>query len=272
MSGPDAEELVGVSRDEGVVTLTLNRPRQRNALSAPLIAAFVAACDAVARDPTVGCVVIAGAGEDFCAGGDIAEMAASVAKASGADLRDGFRAGVQSIPRALQRLEMPVIAAVHGRAIGAGCDLALFCDLRVASEEASFAESFIRLGLVSGDGGAWALPRVVGLPRALEMTLTGEALGAARALEIGLVNHVTSRAELLGFAQGLAAKMARHPAQALRMTKTLVRQSATAALDPALEMAAAMQALCQLTDFHRDAIARFTRPAKDTPSSAQAVT
>jgi enoyl-CoA hydratase/carnithine racemase len=156
-----------------------------------------------------------------------------------------------------QALEVPVVAAVNGHAIGAGLDLATMCDVRVAAESAKFAESFVKLGIIPGDGGAWLLPRIVGFSRATELALTGEMIDAAEALRIGLVSHVVPDADLLPKAQEIAAKIAANPPHAVRMTKRLLREGQMADLKNILEMSAAMQALAHNTSDNDEAINAF---------------
>jgi enoyl-CoA hydratase/carnithine racemase len=155
-----------------------------------------------------------------------------------------------------------VIAAVNGPAIGAGCDLACMCDLRIAGESARFAESFVKLGIVPGDGGAWLLPRVVGFAKASEMALTGDAIDAHEALAYGLVSKVVPDGELLAEAHKLAARIAVNPTNAVRMTKRLLWESRTSSLDGLLELSAAMQALAHATDDNREAISAFLEKRK----------
>jgi len=148
-----------------------------------------------------------------------------------------------------------VIAAVNGPAIGAGCDLACMCDLRIAGESARFAESFVKVGIVPGDGGAWLLPRIVGFAKATEMALTGDMIDAAEAKAIGLVLKVVSDAELLDAARALARRIAVNPPHAVRMTKRLLREAHNARLDTVLELSAAFQALAHATGDHAEAVA-----------------
>jgi enoyl-CoA hydratase/carnithine racemase len=152
---------------------------------------------------------------------------------------------------------VPTIAAVNGPAIGAGCDLACMCDIRIASTEARFAESFVKLGIIPGDGGAWWLQRVIGYARAAELSFTGEIIDAQTALGIGLVSRVVSAAELLPSARALAGRIAANPAPALRMAKRLLRHAQTSRLDETLELSAAMQALAHHTGEHDAAVAAF---------------
>ncbi len=148
---------------------------------------------------------------------------------SSAEIVKWYRTGIQRLPLALQKLEVPSIAAVNGPAIGAGCDLACMCDMRIASIHASFAESFIRVGLIPGDGGAWLLPRVVGLSKAMEMSFTGDAVKADDAMAIGLVSRVVEPEALLREAGALAARIARNPGSTLRLTKRLLREGQSSA-------------------------------------------
>ena len=178
------------------------------------------------------------------------------------DIRDNYRRGIQRIPLAFHRLDVPTIAAVNGPAIGAGCDLACMADIRIASEKASFAESFVKLGLIPGDGGAWLLQRVVGYARAAEMSFTGELVGAQAALAMGLVSRVVPHETLLAEATALAERIAANPGQALRMTKRLMREAQTSRLDSILELSAAYQALTHGSAEHEGAVAAFLERRK----------
>jgi len=252
-------EAVTYEQQGRVVVLTLDRPGTRNALDTEMVEAIVGACARIDTDPGVSCVVLRSSGPAFCSGGNVKEMQAGVAPFGGspADMRLAYRQGIHRIPRAVYGLEVPVIAVVDGPAIGAGCDLALMCDMRLATPRAVFAESFIRLGLVSGDGGAWLLPRVIGGARAAEMTFSGEPVDAQRALAWGLVGAVHPPEDVMAQALSLAAKIARHPAQSIRLNKRLLREAERSTLDQTLEIAGGMQALAQSTsDFH-EAVAAF---------------
>ena len=180
-----------VERDGPIVTATIDRPDQRNAIStAEDIAAIEAFCAEMTADTGVRAIVLTGSGSAFCAGGNVKDMQSRSGMFAGSPytLRNAYRTGIQRIPMALYELEVPIIAAVNGPAIGAGLDLACMCDLRVAADTARFAESFVKLGIVPGDGGAWLLPRVIGMARASLMTLTGDMIDAATALDYGLVS------------------------------------------------------------------------------------
>jgi enoyl-CoA hydratase/carnithine racemase len=260
-------DAIEIQRDGDIVTWTLNRPDTRNVISEPdMVQAFEDAIAAVNADRTVRVVVLAANGPAFSSGGNVKHMRDRVGMFGGApaDVRDGYRQGIQRIPKALYHCEVPVIAAVGGPAIGAGCDLALMCDMRVASTAAKFAESFVKLGIIPGDGGAWLLPRAVGLARAAEMAFTGDAIDADTALEWGLVSRVVEPDELLPTAHALAARVAANPPQALRMTKKLLREGQHQSLESLLELSAAMQALAHHTRDHHEAVAAMLekRPPK----------
>jgi enoyl-CoA hydratase/carnithine racemase len=171
------------------------------------------------------------------------------------EIAEQYRKGIQRIPRALLSLDVPAIAAVNGPAIGAGCDLACMCDLRIASERAVFAESFVKVGIVPGDGGSWLLPRIVGYARAAEMAFTGEMIDAAEALSLGLVSRVVPSAQLMDAAMELAGRIARNPPHVLRWTKRLLKESQHERLDTILTMAASFQALAHQTQDHAEAVA-----------------
>jgi enoyl-CoA hydratase/carnithine racemase len=219
-------ELVLFELRERVALLTLNRPEKMNAFNKPLLADWLAAMTRCERDAAVRAVVITGAGKAFCSGGDIDEMADRV-DAPAAEQKAYLWEHVYPVARAIRDLSKPVIAAVNGAATGAGMDMALWCDLRVAGERARFAETYIKVGLVPGDGGAWLLPKLIGVGRALELLWTGDAIDARRALELGLVNQVLPDAELVEGAIAYAARLARGPAQATGLIKRALYQSLT---------------------------------------------
>jgi enoyl-CoA hydratase/carnithine racemase len=246
--------------EDGILTLTLNLPEARNPVSNPVVIdALCAAIEKADRDIACRVVIITGAGSAFSTGGDIASMRSGggLNDPSPAVTRRNYRNGIQRLPRLFESIEVPVIAAVNGPAIGAGCDLACMCDIRIASEQAKFAESFVKLGIVPGDGGAWLLPRVVGWSKANEMAFTGQLLNAEQALACGLVSKVVAPEALMEEARALAAEIAANPPHAVRMTKRLIRESRLASLGAILEASAAAQALCHTTSDHAEAVAAF---------------
>lgn len=255
---PDTPLLI--ERSAHVEQWTLNRPDARNAISdAEMVDAIVDAVSAVNGDMDVRAVVLTGAGSAFSAGGNIKDMSDKRGMFGGspAEIRAGYRQGIQRIPRALYHCEVPVIAAVNGPAVGAGCDLALMCDLRIASSTAFFAESFVQLGIIPGDGGAWLLTKAIGPARAAEMALTGDRVRSEQALAWGLVNEVAEPEELLEAAHALAGRVAKNPPGAVRMAKKLLRESQHQSLESLLEMSASMQALAHSTSDHAEALSAF---------------
>ena len=254
-------DLVKLEIRDHVATMTLNRPEIRNSISgAEMIGAIVGTVETINADPGIRCAILTGAGTAFCAGGNIKLIAAAkdhIDPSHPARIRLGYRTGIQRIPTAFEALEVPIIAAVNGPAIGAGCDMTCMCDIRIAGTSARFAESFIRLGLIPGDGGAWLLPRVVGYSKACELAFTGETIDAEEALRIGLVSRVVPDGDLLSAARDMASRIAANPPYALRMTKRLLRDGRHTKLDTALDMAAAMQSLAHSTKDHRRAIDAF---------------
>ena len=242
---------------DGIVTLTLNDPDTRNAISdKPMIEALLAALDAAQSDPAARVIILTGKGRAFSSGGNIKTMleGGGLADPVPAITRQNYKTGIQRIPLAMEALELPVIAAVNGPAIGAGCDLTLMCDLRIGSERALFAESFAKLGIIPGDGGAWLLPRVVGFSKACEMALTGDPVKAEEALRIGLLSQVVAEDKLLDAAHALALRIAANPPHAVRMTKRLLRQAYRMDLNQTLELSAAMQSVAHATDDHHQAL------------------
>ncbi|SFC88564.1 Enoyl-CoA hydratase/carnithine racemase [Nocardioides terrae] len=254
-----AEPLL-IARDGHVETWTLNLPERRNPISdLPMVEALEDAATRVASDVSVRAVILTGAGPAFSSGGDVKAMAqrSGMFGGSGAEIADGYRRGIQRIPRALFHCPVPLIAAVNGPAVGAGCDLTLMCDLRIASTTAFFAESFVKVGLIPGDGGAFLLPRVVGAARAAEMALTGDRIGAEQALEWGLVSRIVEPEDLLPTARELADRIAANPPVAVRAGKQLIREAAGLSLDEVLDKSADVQSMMHQTLDHAEAVAAF---------------
>jgi 2-(1,2-epoxy-1,2-dihydrophenyl)acetyl-CoA isomerase len=258
-------EFIQREQQGRIVTLTMNRPDERNAIGSHADCAdLVDAVEAAAADPQVAVLILTGAGSAFSAGGNLKGMRErDPAKGSlgplGSPLatRNNYRRGVQRIPQALWNCELPMIAAINGHAVGVGLDLACMCDLRIAAQGAKLASSFIKMGIVPGDGGAYFLPRAVGLAKAAEMMFTGEPIGADEALACGLVSRVVPADALMAEAQALAERIAANPPQTLRLVKRLLREAQHARLSEVLELSAAFQALAHETDDHREALAAF---------------
>lgn len=254
-------DLVKIELDGAIATVTLNQPEKRNPISGlEMIDALESAMRGLDADIRVRVVILTGAGSAFSSGGDINAMVArqsSLRDPVPAQTRRNYKAGIQRLPLLFEGLEVPVIAAVNGPAIGAGCDLACMCDIRIAGEGAKFAESFVKLGIVPGDGGAWLLPRIIGFAKASELALTGDLLNAAEALACGLVSRVVPDDQLMAEARKIADKIAANPPHAVRMTKRLLREATRATLANILELSAAMQALGHATADHDEAVDAF---------------
>ena len=243
-------------QDDRIVKITLNRPDTRNALSGDIIEGLVEYIQKADKDKNVGCVILTGAGKSFSSGGNLQEIKDMTTKdqMTQAQLEDWYRFGIQKIPLTMNSIDVPVVAAVNGHAIGAGNDLCTMCDIRIAGEDAKFSESFLRIGIIPGDGGSWFLPKIIGLARANEMILTCDVLDANKALDWGLVSKVVPNENLIVEAQKLANKIAAQPPEASRRAKRLLRMSQNVPLQDALEMAASQQSMLQQLDDHREAI------------------
>jgi len=252
-----AEQEILFEREGPIALVTLNRPDIRNALTgAVIIKEIEEVCARVQDEEGVSVLVLTGAGSAFSAGGNIKDMKDKKGMFSGdpTQVRDNYRQGIQRIPLALSRLEVPTIAAVNGPAIGAGCDLACMCDIRIAGEKARFGETFAAVGLIPGDGGAFLLPRVIGFSKALELAFTCRVIDAAEALRIGLVSEVVPQEQLRDRCLEVAGEIARQPSKTLRMNKRLFYLAQQKNLEETLEISAALQALCHQTQEHVEAL------------------
>jgi 2-(1,2-epoxy-1,2-dihydrophenyl)acetyl-CoA isomerase len=239
---------------DGVATLTLNRPAARNALDMTMRQELEAALSRLAGDEAVRVVVLRGAGEHFCAGGDVKLMRDHPMSAEEGQSR------VEAINRAvlaLARFRAPTIAMVDGVAVGAGCNLALACDLVVASERARLGEVFARIGLIPDAGGTFLLPRRVGLGRAKELVFTADVLDAREAERIGLVNRVVPAPDLERETYALARRIADGPPRALAAAKTLLDRAGALDLETALHWEALTQASMIASADHREGLAAF---------------
>lgn len=241
---------------EGYIsTITLNRPDAKNAFSEEMITLWRQFLEEARFDEKVRVIIITGKGDTFCSGGDVREMAEGRLKSWA--MKRFLWEGVHRIVLALEDLDKPIIAAVNGAAMGAGMDMAIMCDLRVCSDRAQFAESYVNMGLVPGDGGAYFLPRLVGVARALELLLTGDVLSAKEALELGIVNKVVPHDKLMDETRALAEKIARKSPPAIQMTKRAVYQSLSSTLRLHLDYISSQVCLLTETEDHREAARSF---------------
>ena len=249
--------VITLEKQGSVATLTLNRPEMMNALGQEGDgAAVVAACQEIEADPAIRVAILTGSGRAFSAGGDVKAMRDRTGAFAGSpySVREGYRRNIHRIVKALYNLEVPLIAAVNGAAIGLGCDVACMADVRIASDRAKFGVTFLKLGLIPGDGGAWLLPRIIGASRAAELLFTGDVIDAATAAEWGLISKAVPGDTLMDEAMTLANRMAVQPPQSLRVAKTLLRHGTTASYDTIMEMSAAAQSMMHHTDDHIEGV------------------
>jgi 2-(1,2-epoxy-1,2-dihydrophenyl)acetyl-CoA isomerase len=238
------------------VWITLNRPEASNAYSTGMVHALVEVLKHADVDTNVRVIVITGAGKNFCAGGDIKAMKGKTGMFAGESnqLREAYQSGIQQIPITVSQLKTPVIAMVNGAAVGAGCDLAAMCDLRMASEEATFAETFAKVGLVPGDGGAFFLTRLVGFGKAMEMFMTCRTYTAREALNMGLVNQVVLPTDLKIKTEEMVEQLSSLPPIALQMTKKALYHAYQNDISSHLELMAAYQGITQRSSDHFKAL------------------
>lgn len=237
-----------------IATLTLNRDDVRNELTGTrLVDDIVQTVDWINQEESIAALIVTGAGKAFSSGGNIKHMLKREGSFGGDvyEVQKHYREGIQRIPLAMHRLDVPSIAAINGPAIGAGFDLACMCDIRIASTTATMAESFVNVGIIPGDGGAWFLQRLIGYQRAAELTFSGRLLTADEAKDLGIVLDVV----LLERAHELARSFAAKPPQALRLTKRLMKSAQRMQLPDFLEHCAVFQGMCHNTEDHIEAVA-----------------
>ncbi len=238
-----------------IAIITLNRPEVKNAFSHEMIDLWNRYLIKAREDRDVRVIILTGKGDTFCSGGDIREMAEG--KLRSWDMKNFLWEGVHRIALTLEDLDKPVIAAINGDAMGAGMDMALMCDIRICSEKARLGESYINLGVVPGDGGAYYLPGLVGISKALELFLTGDVMNPEEALKIGIVNRVVPHEDLLSETLALANKIAAKPPMAVRMTKRAVFQARNSDLRSHLDYISSQLALLTETEDHSEAARAF---------------
>lgn len=253
-------EWLKFKKEGHIVTLTMNRPEIRNPLGeSEDVKNFEEASSLINNDRNVRCVILTGEGAAFSAGGNVKNMKEKKGNFSGSSvaLRERYRYGIHKIVRSVWNIEVPVIAAVNGAAVGLGNDVACLADIRIASKNARFGVTFLKIGLIPGDGGAWLLPKIIGLSMASELLFTGKLINADQAKECGLISEVFEESELMIEANNLANSIVKQPPDALRMSKKLLREGMVSNFETMLEMSANMQALMHLTEDHQEAITAF---------------
>lgn len=251
------------AKHEGIATVVMNRPERLNALNNELAIAVNEAFGRLAQDSRVNVVVLTGAGRAFCAGGDLAALGKSRQAGTIQDVEPLLRAGMQMVLK-MRAMPQPVIAAVNGVAAGAGMNIALAADIRIAAEEATFGQTFAKVGLFPDYGGTFFLPELVGAAKASELFYTGDLIDAKTALQIGLVNQVVPAAQLEETVKTLALKIARGPALAIRAVKRTLFASQEKELALALENEVREQMRCFLSEDCSEGIRSFfeKRPPK----------
>ncbi len=260
----DSYTTINLQAKDGVCTITLDRAEVLNAFDETLTDELGGALKALARDESARVIVIAGSGRAFSSGQDLAELKERYIPGYEPHLGEDLRSRYDPIIRRIRSMEKPVIASVNGVAAGAGCSLALSCDMRIASEHASFIEVFVNVGLIPDSGSTWTLPRLVGLGRAMELCCSGRKVDATEALRIGLVNRVVPADELEAETATFAAQLAALPARAIALTKRLLNQSFDNSLVAQLEQEAWAQETAGRTADHFEGVTAFLE--KRTPN------
>ncbi len=252
-------------KEGAVVLLTINRPDERNLLGRIGDGAlFEQAAERIRSDTDIRCAILTGSGSAFSSGGDVKAMRDRSGPFAGgsATLRESYRGEIHRMIKALWALDVPLIAAVNGPAIGLGNDVACLADIRLASDKAVFGQTFLKLGLIPGDGGAWILQQLIGYSRAAQLLFTGQLIDAATAQDWGLVSEITSPEELRPRARALAGEISQQPPIALRMAKQLLRAGRQDRFESVMELSANLQGILQRTTDHDEALAAFFEKRK----------
>lgn len=242
--------------EDGIGTITLNRPERLNAFTFEMIEAWGDTLVAWRDDPDVAVIVLTGTGRAFCSGGDVKKMGERRDETA-YERKTALTRLIHRIPRTLEEIDKPVLAAINGFATGAGLDMALMCDIRFAAESAKMGETYIKAGLVPGDGGAWYLPRLIGPARALELFWTGDLITAAEAERIGMVNRVVPDADLMDQTYAFARRLAAQPPITVAMTKRAVMQGMRTDLRTALDTVSSAFGVVTTTRDQKEAVAAF---------------
>jgi 2-(1,2-epoxy-1,2-dihydrophenyl)acetyl-CoA isomerase len=245
-------ETIIYEKADGLATITLNRPERMNAFTAQMIDEWYAALQDAHGDTGVRVVIVTGAGRGFCAGADVGGGRISGGlvdrERSRVDTRNWLRDGVQRIPRLVSLMDKPYIAAVNGAAVGAGMDMASMCDLRFAADSARFGMTYVRMGIIPGDGGCYYLPRIIGMAKALDMIWTGRIVDAQEALAVGYVSAIVPADELMAHTRDYALKLANGPAVAIQQAKRLAYRSQDVTVEAALDLAQQAMFIAQSTE------------------------
>ncbi len=256
--------LIELAVDDGIAVITLNRPEKRNAITDSMRSELIAILEDVAREEAVRVVVLTGNGQGFCAGGDVSGMAERMAAPAGEIAFNGWsrQQRVHHAVNLLYTMPKPTIAAVNGAATGLGADMALSCDFVIASEEASFAWSYIARGLVPDGGGLYFLPRRVGLPSAKDLIFSGRRVDAKEALALGIADRVCSPQQLLSEARAWAGEVSAGSPVALALGKSILNQSFELSAQQVFAQGSQAQAVCYTSSAHHAAVQAFLNKAK----------
>ena len=249
-------EQIIYEKSEGIATITLNRPERMNAFTPQMLDEWLDALNDAHIDDEIRVVILTGTGRGFCTGADVVRSGEGLSlvdrSRSHVDNRNFLRDSVQRIPRLVSIMEKPYIAAVNGAAVGAGMDMASMCDMRFAAESARFGMTYVRMGLIPGDGGCYFLPRIVGMAKALDLIWSGRLFDAKEALEMGYVSAVVPDDDLITHTRAYAAKLVSGPAVAIQQAKRLAYRSQDITLDSALDLAQQAMFIAQETEDSRE--------------------
>jgi len=251
-----AYEQVTYEKTDGIATITLNRPERMNAFTPVMLNEWLEALTDAHTDDAVCVVILTGTGRGFCTGADVSRDGEGISlidrSRTHVDNRNFLRDTVQRIPRLVSIMEKPYIAAVNGAAVGAGMDMASMCDMRFAAESARFGMTYVRMGLIPGDGGCYFLPRIVGMAKALDLIWTGRLFDAQEAISIGYVSAVVPADELMAYTREYAMRLVKGPAVAIQQAKRLAYRSQELTLDAALDLAQQAMFITQSTEDSRE--------------------
>lgn len=253
------EPEIVIERTGHVATIVLNRPHHYNAFTLTMIDAWVDALRELKEDPECRVIVLTGRGKGFCSGVEVGVLAE---EATPLERKNLLWKKIHRIPLLLEEIDKPVIAMINGVAVGAGLDMALMCDIRVAARSARLSEGYVRVGLVPGDGGAYFLPRLVGIAKALELLWTGEFIDGETAEKLGLVNHAVEDDQLAEFTYALANRIAEMPPLVIQTVKRAVYQSSRTDLRTALDLISSHMGIIQSTEDSREALRAFLEKRK----------
>ena len=252
-----AYETILTETADGVLTITLNRPDVLNAVTDTMLKELQEILRSAERDAAVRCLVLTGAGRGFCAGQDLNASLMREEDEPRQSVGEHLRQGYNPIVRRIRTIEKPVIAAVNGVAAGAGASLTLACDLRIASESASFVQAFVKIGLVPDSGGTFFLPMLAGFGKAAELAFTGDRLSAEEALRLGLVNRVVPAETLMAETHTLAARLAALPTRAIGLTKRAFNKTMLPTLEAMLDYEADIQEIASRTRDYTEGVSAF---------------